>query len=662
MTKEASPKPPPDGRFRPTFSSTSSALLSQLSFIAESPNENDPEFIEIRHDLRFETDCNTPVLTILKLFIEQLLLLDPKAYLLSKDKKQHFITMADLPTIQSDLQKTFPATILNRRSGNRLVLRVTIGSDKSFLELTQLGLITWANRNKFRLEKDIYYEDDVRDCLWIAGRDAQTSKPWLQTYLQDKLSTTTLDNEEQTLINTYRTKHGLSDNEIPPFSIYWRNRVVYNNLTTRALVIRCDSTIQKFFVKFFTRANKNGTIPEQKGRFIPMSVSKNNEQATKKAMDGQNKYLTNTTSIPLIGLSFDALQAHIEVADSGKETVESIIYKHCLSIEPTAKSTELGRFNLICHRTDVASVLEFINTDIPIMWTLLPLPIAHKFQEALQVSHPRLTAGYSGNHTGTSTNGSVLLDDPQSISSTQDSQWTEPPNTRRPPRYVSVIYKADESQIHEPKSQRTPISDNKSRTSSEKSQTTTHSTSDLSTLVSSIRNDMNREFQIHTELINALKDEITQLRSSPPSLSHLQRLETAEHQNIVASLRQEIQELRQSIPPDPPKPSINEFSQLIASVVESMVPLITDAVRQGLATDNEPTKRLRPTGSTPTQFRTSNASNVKPINLLDSFNSPSTVDQKPTATNLLDRVNLANNADSSDPGSHTARTSDQMEE
>ena len=659
MTTEASPKPPPDGRYRPTIVTNSSTLLSQLSFIAESPNENDPEFIEIRHDLRFETDCNTPVLTILKLFIEQLLLLDSKAYILSKDKKQHFITMTDLPTTQTDLQKMFPATILNRRSGNRLVLRITIGSGKSFLELTQLGLITWANRNKLRLEKDIYHEDDVRDCLWIAGRDSQTSKPWLQTYLQDILSTTMLDTDEQTLLNTYRTKHGLSGNEFPPFSIYWRNRVVLSNLTTRALVIRCDSTIQKFFVKFFTRANKSGTVPEQKGRFIPMSVSKNNEQATKKAMDGQNKYLTHTTSIPLIGLSFDALQAHIDVVDSGKETVESIIYRHCLSIEPTAKTTELGRFNLICHKNDVDSVLEFVKTDIPAMWTLLPPHIAHKFEEALQVRHPRLTAGYSGGSTGTDISANVVLDDPQSISSNTDTQWTQPPNTRRPPRYVSVIYKADEYHNSDTKIHRPPTSDNKSRTSSsEKSQTTTHSTSDLSTLVSSIRDDMNREFQVHTELINALKDEITQLRSSPSPL-RLQDIQKDEQENIVASLRQEIQELRQSIPPDPPKPSIHDFSQLIASVVESMVPLITDAVRQGLKTDNEPTKRLRPTGSTPTQFRTGH---VQPINLLASFNSPVTDQPVTTTTERSDILEIAPATEPPVPSPSFARQSDEMEE
>ena len=126
-----------------------------------------------------------------------------------------------------------------------------------------------------------------------------------------------------------------------------------------------------------------------------MSVTKNNENATKKAMDGQNKYLINTTSIPIIGLSFEALRTKIEVGDSGQATIESIIYQHCLSIEQTAKSTELGRFNLICHRNDTDSLLEFIKKDIPIMWSLLPPAIAHKFQEALQVTHPHLTAGYS---------------------------------------------------------------------------------------------------------------------------------------------------------------------------------------------------------------------------------------------------------------------------
>ena len=178
-------------------------------------------YLELRHALRFETDCTVPVLTILKLFIEQLLLLDPKAYILSKDQKQHFVSIADLPTTPTELQKLFPATILNRRSGNRLAFRITACGSKSFLELTQLGIVTWANRNKYRLELDTYHEDDVRDCLWIAGRNAQTSKPWLQKYLTDILNNTDFDNEEQTMLNTYRTKHNLHNHDIPPFSLYF---------------------------------------------------------------------------------------------------------------------------------------------------------------------------------------------------------------------------------------------------------------------------------------------------------------------------------------------------------------------------------------------------------------------------------------------------------
>ena len=363
------------------------------------------------------------------------MLLDSKAYLLSKDETQHFISASDFPTTSAELQKLFPATILNRRSGNRLVLRLTIGGEKSFLELTQLGIVTWANRNKLRLELDIYKEDDVRDCLWIAGRDSQTSKPWLHKYLQEVLQTTAFNNEENTLLNTYRTKHNLTSTELPPFSIYWRNRVVYNTLTTRALVIRCDATIQAFFVKFLTNANKNGTIPTQKGKFIPMSVSKNNEHATKKAIEAQNKYLTHTTSIPLIGLSFEALTTKIEIGETGHATIESIIYQHCLSIEPTAKTTELGRFNLICHRDSTGPLLEFIKNDIPVMWTLLPPTIAHKFQEALQVTHPRLTAGFSG--MVSSHSGSVILEDPQSVSSPPDKQWMQNHQTHADPLDMS---------------------------------------------------------------------------------------------------------------------------------------------------------------------------------------------------------------------------------
>ena len=119
--------------------------------------------------------------------------------------------MADLPMTPTEIQKLFPAAILNRRSGNRLVLWTTICSSKSFLELTQLGIVTWANRYKFKLKTDINQEDDARDCLWIAGRDSQTSsKPLLHKYLLTILNTATFNTKEQTMLNTYQTKDNLT--------------------------------------------------------------------------------------------------------------------------------------------------------------------------------------------------------------------------------------------------------------------------------------------------------------------------------------------------------------------------------------------------------------------------------------------------------------------
>ena len=181
------------------------------------------------------------------------------------------------------------------------------------------------------------------------------------------------------------------------------------------------------------------------------------------------------------------------------------------------------------------------------------------------------------------------------------------------------------------------------------------SASDISTLVSSIREDMNREFQAHTDIINALKDEITQLRE--PREPNLTTIQVTEHQNIVQSLRQEIQELRQALPLHPPKASTNDFSQLISSVVESMIPLITAAVQQGLETDTEDsTKRSRPLGSTPTQFR---HPHLQPFNLLDSFTSSSDPIVHPDGAPTISRQNPTN---SKEPISPTARMSDHMEE
>ena len=654
MTTEASPKPPPDGRYRPTVSIHPSALLSQLSFIAESPNENEADLVEFRQNLRFETDCNTPVLTILKRFLEQLLLLDSKAYLLSKDHKRHFLTAADLPQTPTELQKAFPATILNRRSGNRLVLRLTISSTKSFLELTQFGIVTWANRNKLRLETDVYYEDDVRDCLWIAGRDSKTSKPILHRYLTATFATATFDSEEIAILNTYKSKHNLQPHELPPFSLYWRNRIGYNNLSTQALVLRCDATAKNFFVKFLTRANKCGTIPETKGRFIPLSVTKNNEVATKRAMDGQNKYLTCTTSIPITGLSFESLNTEIEVADKGKTTIESIIYQHCLSLEPTAKSEDLGRFNLICPTSNIDSTLEFINRDIPIMWSLLPDSIAKKFQESHQISCPRVTAGYSG-----SAYGSVTLEDPQSVGTepTAETEWTQPPNSQRPPRYVSVIYKDNDD--HPPTHS---AKDNKHKTTSDKSHATAQSESELSTLVTSIREEMTKELQAHTDLITSLKEEISQLRTHQDTVSHTAQTNNPslsaiqeEHKNVILSLRHEMQELRKSIPTRPA--SIPDITSLITSIVENMVPLITAAVRQGLDSDTADSSKRSRVGGTPNHLRTAN---IQPINLLHSFPPESPRDDQSPTFNIPDPTLKATLHTS--PTSNSALRSEDMEE
>ena len=258
------------------------------------------------------------------------------------------------------------------------------------------------------------------------------------------------------------------------------------------------------------------------------------------------------------------------------------------------------------------------------MWTLLPPDIANKFDNALQISYPRLTSGFSGASAPSSTNAS-MLDDPQSIgSTTTTTNWTEPPEITRPPRYVSVIYKADNPIRPSFKTR----DKNKIQFNSDKSHATTQSESDLSTLVSSIREEMQNEFKIHSELITALKDEISNLRQQPipthgAAATPTQQPGSHAPNDDVAALRKEIQELRQNIPT---QPSMQDFSTLITAVVNNMVPLITAAVRQGLDADHDSIKRSR-TGSTPTQFRTSQ---IQPINLLTTFTDDALVPSPPT--------------------------------
>ena len=82
MTMDVSFEAPSDGKYKPTLPPAQTITLSNLSLIAESPNENEEaDLVEIRHKLRFEADSKMSVMTILKLFLEQLMLLDSHAYL-----------------------------------------------------------------------------------------------------------------------------------------------------------------------------------------------------------------------------------------------------------------------------------------------------------------------------------------------------------------------------------------------------------------------------------------------------------------------------------------------------------------------------------------------------------------------------------------------------
>ena len=618
MTMDVSTEAPTDGRYKPTFAPTQTITLSNLSFITESPNKNEADLVEIQHKLRFEADSTMSVMTILKLFMEQLMLLDSHAYLLSKDSSRHFQNSQDFPKAQTELQKLFPATILHRRSGNRIVLRLTIISSQTFSELNRLGIITWANKNRMRIEEDIYKESDVRDCLWIAGRDSHTSKPHLHEYLTQIFTTNDYNTDEQAIIQEYTSKHGITDNKvIPPFAIYYRQKIKYKKLSSQGLIIRCDATSCQFFVKFLTRANTSGIIPIQKGSFIPLSVSKQNEKATISAMDLQNKYLTLTSSIPIIGLSFEALATEIDVQGDGHMTIETLIYQNCLSLEPTAKSHDLGRFNLVCLKTEEKRMIEYIETDFPMMWKLIPTDVASKFVESLHINYPRLTSGYTGVTSDGSNNNSVIINDPQSISpsasstSQADNPWTKPPKIKRPPPFVSVIYNETSSQTN-----RRNKNDNKSRASSTKSQTT----SDLSTMVSDLREEVTKEFQEHTAILSALRDEIAQLRqlhSQPTRTDIISEIRETQKQE-VATLRQELESIKLYTPKDATPAVTTNLQDIVAKLVENMVPLIIEAVRQSLTPDqrtpdqHDHPKRSR-LGSTPIHLQ------LAPTNLMDSY-------------------------------------------
>jgi hypothetical protein len=94
---------------------------------------------------------------------------------------------------------------------------------------------------------------------------------------------------------------------------------------------------------------------------VPLKLARTTRPKAIACVREQNKFLDKTTSLPLVGISFAALNYKIQVlidenthAETSKPiSVRDLIGRHVLSVEPTSKSDSLGRFNVIIYKRKV---------------------------------------------------------------------------------------------------------------------------------------------------------------------------------------------------------------------------------------------------------------------------------------------------------------------
>jgi hypothetical protein len=182
---------------------------------------------------------------------------------------------------------------------------------------------------------------------------------------------------------------------------------------------------------------------------VPLKLARTDRVKAIACVRGQNKFLDETTTLPLVGISFEALDYKIQVLineDTHAETTEPIsvrelIGRHVNSVEPTSKSDSLGRFNVIVYKRKVDMAKAYLQSELPSNWHELPEAIRSKFA-AKRIPHPRLTKGQDIGSTMSVMLSSILeLSSVDPRTGVVTNKWDKPPNLNpKPPTNIDALY------------------------------------------------------------------------------------------------------------------------------------------------------------------------------------------------------------------------------
>jgi hypothetical protein len=136
------------------------------------------------------------------------------------------------------------------------------------------------------------------------------------------------------------------------------------------VILRTDAVTANFYEMLLRNMNDLFEISPNDMVVVPLKLVRTDRIKAVACIHEQNKFLEETVSLPLVGVSFEALDYKIEVlldADTHAESTEpisarEILRRHVISVEPTSKSDTLGRFNFIVLKRKVDLVKAYLQT------------------------------------------------------------------------------------------------------------------------------------------------------------------------------------------------------------------------------------------------------------------------------------------------------------
>jgi hypothetical protein len=216
-----------------------------------------------------------------------------------------------------------------------------------------------VSTEKLKLEEDVFLTANVKDVVWFLRKNQHTSKPHLHRCLTQKITKHSFNEDEEYELKRLHPEFTFA--EIPPLSLYLRRRYRIDSSETTCVILRTDAVAANFFEMLLRNMNDSMEISPNDMVIVPLKLARTDRTKAIACVREQNKFLDETTLLPLVGISFEALDYKIRVLldeNTHAETSEPISVRdligcHILSVEPTSKSDSLGRFNVIVYKWKV---------------------------------------------------------------------------------------------------------------------------------------------------------------------------------------------------------------------------------------------------------------------------------------------------------------------